>query len=119
MYICCIYVIHIYKHKNQITSKSQTKLQERECDCPRKKLEAGEQVPDQEQRLPHQVDVAEPKIGQKPLVESALPLGKRMSNHNESPNKPSYKVETINPSFLSTHMRGLKARSFTYCTIVA
>ena len=99
-------------------------MQERECDCPRKKLEAGEQVPDQEQRLRHQAAVAEPEIGQKPLVvtsswESALPLGKRKSNHNESPNKPSYKVETINPSFLSTHMRGLKARSFTYYTISA
>ena len=77
MYICCIYLIYIYKHKNQITSKSQTKLQERECDCPRKKLEAGEQVSDQEQRLRHQAAVAEPKIGQKPLVESALPLGRR------------------------------------------
>ena len=71
-----------------------------------------------------QAAVAEPKIGQKLVVvtsswESALPLGKRKSNHNESPNKPSYKVETINPSFLSTHMRGLKARSFTYYTISA
>ena len=92
--------------------------------CPRKKLEAGEQVPDQEQRLRHQAAVAEPEIGQKPLVvtsswESALPLGKRMRNQNKSLNTPSYKVETINPSFLSTHMRGLKARSFTYYTISA
>ena len=88
--------------------------------CPRKKLEAGEQ----EQRLPHQAAVAEPKIGQKPLVEtstweSALPLGKRMRNQNKSPNTPSYKVETINSSFLRTHTRGLKACSSTYCTIVA
>ena len=41
----------------------------------------------------YQAPVAEPKIGQKPMVEastweSAIPLGKRMSNHNESPNKP-------------------------------
>ena len=69
----------------------------------------------------HQVQaaVAEPKIGQKPMVEtstweSALPLGKRTSNHNVSRNKPSYKGETINQSFLSTQIRGLKARTFTY-----
>ena len=69
-----------------------------------------------------QAAVVEPKIGQKLVVvtsswESALPLGKRKSNHNESPNKPTYKVETINPSFLSTHIRGLKASSFTYYAI--
>ena len=105
-------------HNKKILAASKPKSEERTCDCPRRKQEAGE-CPLQghciERNNVYQATVVETKIDGTEKVEtyvgvSAPPWKERQRNHNTSFTNPSYKGRTV----LSTHIWELKARGSTY-----
>ena len=105
-------------HNKKLLAANMPKVEERSCDCPRAKREAGE-CPLQGHCLDrnnvYQATVVETKVNGEQEVEtyvgnSAPPWKSRYRNHNKSFNNEKYKGETI----LSTHIWELKARNSTY-----
>ena len=105
-------------HNKKLLAASMPKVEERTCDCPRAKREAGE-CPLQGHCLDrnnvYQATVVETKTNGEKETEtyvgvSAPPWKPRYRNHNKSFNNIKYKGETI----LSTHIWELKARGSTY-----
>ena len=105
-------------HNKKVLAASKPKVEERSCDCPKAKQEAGE-CPLQGRCLDrnnvYQATVVETKVNGEQEVEtyvgnSAPPWKLRYRNHNKSFNNEKYKGETV----LSTHIWELKARNSTY-----